>query len=62
MWVLIICIGVSVMGCGGMPSAEFEKKEDCYEALREIRFQERGKLQTGEDATDSLAYCMPKNG
>lgn len=59
MWVLSICIGLSVMGCGAAPKAVFENKEDCFEALQQIRFQERGKLQTGEDATDSIAFCLP---
>ncbi len=61
MYELILCIGISVMGCGNYHSTGFETKEDCFEALREIRFQERGTQSTGEDTTDSLAYCRPKD-
>lgn len=48
------------MGCGAAQSMPVETKQECFELLREIRFQEKGKNSTGEDTTDSLAYCKPK--
>lgn len=57
---LFVCIGVSVMGCGNAHIVPVQSKEECFEILREMRIQERGKNSTGEDTTDSLAYCRPK--
>lgn len=61
MYELILCIGISVMGCGNYHAIPVETKAECIELLREIRFQEKGKNQTGEDTTDSMAYCRPLN-
>lgn len=60
MYELFLCIGISVMGCGSIHVTKFETKQECFEALNQIRFQEKGKLSTGEDPTESLAYCRPR--
>lgn len=60
MYELFMCIGISVMGCGHSMVTIFENKAECIEVLREVKFQERGKERTGEDTTDSLAYCRPR--
>lgn len=59
MYELFLCIGISVLGCGGVQVHQVESKAECLELLREVKFQRKGEMVTGEDTTEVMAYCRP---
>ena len=58
MYVLIICAGISMMGCGVISETPPMPKEDCFAALAAIRFDVDNP---GNSRRSAYAYCTPVN-
>lgn len=60
MWILLICLGInSWTGCGANIQTKFPDKDSCFEALKNVRTQEKGALATGEASSEFMAICVP---
>ncbi len=59
-WVLWIMLGCNGWGCGHWQSATFPNKQECYEALKNVRIETNGNLATGNEGKLASAYCLPK--
>lgn len=54
MWTLVICAGISAMGCGVLSQAPFASQDDCERALRAVVFH---APKTGDLGRSAYAYC-----
>lgn len=52
-WQLVICIGVTAMGCGDTHISKMPDKMTCFEALKEMR------VNRNEGDRSVVAYCRP---
>lgn len=55
-WILVIMFGITGWGAGGQREAVFDSKEDCYEALANMRISGQGQ-KSGDDDEQVVAYC-----
>lgn len=55
-WALYVCAGISWGGCGVAHKIDMPSKDECFEALAAIRFDETA---AGEDRRSAVAYCYP---
>lgn len=56
-WELFICAGISWGGCGVADRNEFPNKQDCFEALSAMRFD---NFAMGDTRRSAYATCTPK--
>lgn len=54
MWTLVICAGISAMGCGVIHTAPFASQEGCERALAAVVFH---APNTGDLGRSGMAYC-----
>ncbi|NKW80301.1 hypothetical protein HGG72_08100 [Ochrobactrum pecoris] len=58
MYVLVICAGISAMGCGVYERSEPMTQTDCYGALEALRFDVDA---SGDTRRSAYALCKPVN-
>lgn len=54
MWTLVICAGISAMGCGVMHTAPFPSQDECERALSAVVFH---APKNGDNGRSGFAYC-----
>jgi len=61
-WMLVICVGVTWAGCGGVMRGEYPNEESCYRALRTMVMPESGVVaDVNSKRRSGIAYCRPKD-
>lgn len=58
-WVLVICLGVSWVGCGSLQEAEYPTEESFYRALEMMKTGDQVVAESN-NKRNTVAYCKPK--